>query len=63
MDLFAKSSTLINCRISFKNYKMWTRENWDQSKDRTDMFEDDENANAKKNNRATVDSNYDSNNM
>ena len=56
VDLFAKGSALVNSKIPLKNYKMRAKRNYDQSKNRTDIFEGDENADAKRNNRTTVDS-------
>ncbi len=53
----------MNTGVSLKNYKKHARGNWGQSKDETDMFEGDENADAEKNNRTMVDSDYDSNDM
>ena len=63
MDLFAKGSAIINTKISFKNYKKRTRRNWSQSKNGTDLFQDDENASAEKNNEIILDSDYHSENM
>lgn len=42
---------------------MRTRGNWGQSKDKIDIFEGDENADAKTNDKTTVNSNYNSNNI
>lgn len=53
----------MNSGILLKNYKMCTRGNWGQSKDKTNMFEGDKNADAKKNKRTKVDFVYDSDNM
>lgn len=53
----------MNTRIPLKNSKIYTRENWSSSKNGTDMFEGDENANTERNNRTMVDFDYNSNNM
>lgn len=63
MDLFVKDSAFINTRIPFKNYKIPTRRNCGQNKDGTNMFGGNEHANAKRNNRTIVDSDYNSNNI
>lgn len=64
VDLFTKGSAITNTGVSLKNYKMHTRRNCGQSKDGTNMFEGDKNTNAKKkNDRTTVDSDYDNNNI
>ena len=61
MDLFAKGSAIINTGVPLNNYKKRARENWDQSKDGSNMFEVDKgNANVEKNNDVTLDSDYDS---
>lgn len=62
MNLFAKNFIFINIEVLFKNYKIHTRENWDQNKNKTDIFKDNKNANAKKNNRNIVNFDYNSNN-
>lgn len=56
-------SAIMNTGVLLKNYKMYVKRNWSQSKDGTDMFEGDKNVNAKKNNRTIVDSDDDSNNI
>lgn len=38
----------MNAGLLLKNYKKRAKKNWSQSKDQTDMFEVDENANTKK---------------
>ncbi len=53
----------MNTGVPLKNYKKRARGNWSHSKDGTDMFEADKNADAKRNDRTTVDSDYDSDNM
>lgn len=63
VDLFAKNSALINTGILLKNYKIHARRIWGKSKDGTDMFGGDENANAKNNDRTIVDSDYNSNDI
>ncbi len=63
VNFFAKGSAIINAGVPLKNYKKRVKRNWSQSKDKTDMFEADENAGAKRNNRTTVDSDYGSDNM
>lgn len=64
MDLFAKSSAIINIGVPFNNYKKRAKRNWNQSKDWSNMFEMDEgNANFKKNNSIILDSDYDSDNI
>ncbi len=60
VDLFAKGSALMNTGVPLKNYKKRAKGNWGQSKDGTDMFEGNENADVKRNNTTTVDSDYDS---
>lgn len=52
INLFDKGSTIMNAKVSFKNHKKHMRENWDQSKKRSNMFEKDKNsANIKKNDK------------
>ena len=64
MDLFAKGSAIMNTGVPLNNYKKRARGNWDQSKDGSNMFEVDKgNANVKRNNGVTLDSDFDSNNM
>lgn len=63
VHLFTKSSVFMNTGVSFKNYKMCTRGNQGQSKKETNIFENDENANTKRNNRTIVNSDYDSDNI
>lgn len=54
----------MNTRISSNNYKKCKKRNWDQSKDWFEIFEVDKgNANAKKNNGVTLDSDYNSDSM
>lgn len=52
----------MNSEVLLENYKMCARENWGQSKDKTDMFKGNENANAKKNKKITINSDHSSNN-
>lgn len=63
MDLFEKSSTFINIEELLKNYKICIRENWGQNKDRTNIFEGNENTNVKRNNKTMIDSDYNNNNI
>ena len=64
VELFAKGSAIINTGVPLNNYKKCKRGNWDQSKDGSNMFEVDKgNANIKRNNGVTLDSDYDSDNM
>lgn len=64
VDPFAKGSAIMNTGVPLKNYKKRARGNWGQSKDGSDIFEGDENnADAKRNDRTTVDSDYGSDNM
>lgn len=50
-------------RLKGRVQKKRARGNCSQSKDKIDMFEADENTDAKRNNETTVDSDYGSNNM
>lgn len=61
--LFTKGSAFINTGILLKNYKICARGNWSQCKDKTDIFEGNENVDVKKNDRTTVDSDYNSDNI
>lgn len=63
MDLFAKKSAIRNAKILFKIYKQHIRGNWSQSKNETNLFEADENANLEKNDETIIDSDYNSDNM
>lgn len=63
MDLFAKKSTIINAEVLFKNYKKRIKRNQSQNKDKTDIFEANENANIEKNDETIINSDYISNNM
>lgn len=53
----------MNIGVSHKNYKMHARGNWGQSKNRTDMFKSNKNAKVKNNNKITVNSDYDNNDI
>ena len=64
VDLFAKSSVIMNTGVPLNNYKKHARGNWDQSKDGFNMFEVNEsNANVERDNGVTLDSDYDNDNM
>ncbi len=63
VDLFVKRSLIINARVPLKNYKKYAKGNWSESQYRTDMFEVDENAGTKRNDKTIIDSDYDINNM
>ena len=64
VDLFAKSSVIMNIRMPLNNYKKCAKEKWDQSKDGSNMFEADKgNANVKKNNGVIIDFDYNSNSI
>lgn len=50
--------------MPFNNYKKRARGNWDQSKERSNIFELDKgNSDVKKNNGVILESDYDCNNM
>lgn len=52
----------MNPGVTFNNYKKYARGNWNQSKDRSDIFEaDTNNVNAKRNYDIILDSDYNSN--
>ncbi len=63
VNLFAKRSAIMNAGVSLRNYKKRVRKNWSQSKDKTDIFETDENTSVKRNNETIVNSDYASDNM
>ncbi len=63
MDIFAKKSAIINTRVPLKNYKKYDRRNWSQNKNRTDIFETDDNAGVEKNNENIVNFDYSSDNI